>query len=662
MKQAQFDLRKWTYSDSSIVLDLPIELREAGEDLKILDTAHTIKTLGIVWNPTSDAFQFKVAHLQEDLQLKNLTKREMLSDMAKIFDPLGWLSPTIMKLKQLMQQVWQLKLSWDDQLPEEIFESYSSWRLKLNLLKELKINRFVLCKNQSDPIALHLSCDASELGYAACIYVVSTADDGGSKSSKSNLLVAKANVAPIKTQSIPRLEVCAALLGAHLLQSVEDALSRMHLTICEKHAWTDSTIVLNWLACEPSHWSTFVANRVSKIQECSLTWRHVSTKENPADPASRGLDPSLLKTCALWWNGPSFLLTGKFPKQYEVEDTTEELKKQTEVKTFLSTRTEDNDIIDLSSQNCLKKTIRIVAWVKRFCDEARKRKRFVTKYLSTEEKSDALKVLLRQEQEKFYHDERKTLLTQLQVKKSSSLLRFYPLLFEGILCVGGRLANADLPDEAKYPRIVPEKSELSRLIIGDAHSVTLHGGVNQTMAHIRTKFWIPSCRNQVRKLILNCVGCSCFHATPTLPLMGDLPKERCNIPTRAFTDVGIDFAGPFSCEDQKTSKIYMAIFVCFASKAVHIEAVSDLTTAACVAAFRRFVARRGCPSVIYSDNGTNFNGASSDLQILQEVLKAEHQDSLQAKAAGLNIKWKSRRSSAEKLNKARNVERHGKDI
>ena len=122
--------------------------------------------------------------------------------------------------------------------------------------------------------------------------------------------------------------------------------------------------------------------------------------------------------------------------------------------------------------------------------------------------------------------------------------------------------------------------------------------------------------------------------------MGDLPEERCNVPTRAFTDVGIDFAGPSSCKDQKTSKVYMAIFVCFASKAVHIEAVSDLTTAACVAAFRRFVARRGCPSVIYSDNGTNFNGASSDLQILQEVLKAEHQDSLQAKAAGLNIKWK----------------------
>ena len=251
-----------------------------------------------------------------------------------------------------------------------------------------------------------------------------------------------------------------------------------------------------------------------------------------------------------------------------------------------------------------------------------------------------MKVSLRQEQEKFYHDERKTLLTQPQVKKSSSLLRFYPLFSEGILCVGGRLANADLPDEAKYPRIVPEKSELSRLIIGDAHSVTLHGGVNQTMAHIRTKIWIPSCRNRVRKLILNCVGCSRFHATPTLPLMGDLPNERCNIPTRAFTDVGIDFAGPFSCKAQKTSKIYMAIFACFASKAVHIEAVSDLTTAGCVAAFRRFVARRGCPSVIYSDNGTDFNGASSDLEILQEVLKAEHQDSLQAKAAGLNIKWK----------------------
>ena len=249
--------------------------------------------------------------------------------------------------------------------------------------------------------------------------------------------------------------------------------------------------------------------------------------------------------------------------------------------------------------------------------------------------------LLRQEQRKAYSEEIKTLEIALQVKKESKILKLYPFLDDGVLCVGGRLAHANLPDESKYQRLIPQNSHLARLVVSNAHLSTLHGGTTQVMAHIRTRFWIPSCRSLVRKLVLNSVGCNRFNVKPQYPLMGDLPKERVDVPTKAFESVGIDFAGPFLCRKSARNvvKSYMALFVCFASKAVHIEAVSDMTTPACSAALRRFVARRGCPKTIYSDNGSNFIGTRAEVSQLQKILKAEHEDSLQTVAAGLLINW-----------------------
>ena len=126
-----------------------------------------------------------------------------------------------------------------------------------------------------------------------------------------------------------------------------------------------------------------------------------------------------------------------------------------------------------------------------------------------------------------------------QVKLQSKLSKLYPFLHEGILGVGGRLAQADLPDETKYPRLILEKSELARRVILDAHHSTLHGGATQTIAQIRTRFWIPGCWNQVRKLILNCVTCSRFIGNKEEPLLGDIPKERTSVPIRAFEDIGL---------------------------------------------------------------------------------------------------------------------------
>ena len=645
LKRGQFDLKKWTCSDASVTLNLPPEFREANESFEFLDQNHTIKTLGLVWNPTSDEFSFKVAHLEKNSATDSMTKRQMLSDIAKIFDPLGWLSPITMTLKHLMQQVWTLKIDWDESLPQEVSEAYGRWRSLLSSLRKLTLKRFVMSESQQERVSLHVFCDASEIGYAACVYVVARDHQGGRK---STLLTGKTKVAPLKFQSIPRLELCAALLGSQLIDNVEQSLRKMHIVVEAKHAWTDSTIVLNWISCEPSNWVTFVANRVAKIQENStISWNHVPTKENAADPASRGLDPPVLICNELWWHGPHWLITDEFPVPFCPQGTTEETRRSSkQAKTFLSQlpsteKKQSTDVIDLSKYNSLKKVLRVVAYVKRFINAMKHKRVSRAIFVSTEEITEAVMIILRQEQSKYHSEEIAALQSGPQVKKSSKILKLYPLLYEGVLCVGGRLAQADLPDETKYPRIVPEKSELARLIIIDAHNATLHGGCNQVLAFIRTQYWIPRCRNQVRKLILNCVKCSRFTVKCKQPLMGDLPRERIEIPSRAFQDVGLDFGGPFITKtgSKILTKSYMAVFVCFASKAVHIEAVSDLTTGAFIASLRRFASRRGCPTTIYSDNGSNFTGAKVEIEALKAIIQDEHSDSLQATAAGLNIKW-----------------------
>ena len=201
------------------------------------------------------------------------------------------------------------------------------------------------------------------------------------------------------------------------------------------------------------------------------------------------------------------------------------------------------------------------------------------------------------------------------MKPKSEICKLYPFLDNGFLCVGGRLVHARLPEESKFQRLISQNSHLARLVVLNSHQLTLHGGTSQTIAHIRTRFWIPSCTNLVRKMIMNCVNCNRFNSKPVFPLMGDLPKTRVDPPIKAFEDVGLFFAGPFLCRKSPNSpeKSYLALFVCFASKAVHLELVSDLSTAACIAAIRRLVSRRGCPKNLQSDNGKNFVGSEKKI-------------------------------------------------
>lgn len=217
-----------------------------------------------------------------------------------------------------------------------------------------------------------------------------------------------------------------------------------------------------------------------------------------------------------------------------------------------------------------------------------------------------------------FPDEYSRLMTTKEIPARSKLLSLQPFRDEdGLLRVGGRLKNALINYHEKHPIILPKNHALTDLIIQDAHEITLHGGPQLTLSHTRRKYWIMEGKNQVKRIVSRCVICFKNAPMPCQQLMGQLPAPRVTL-GRPFQKCGIDFAGPIQTRMSKgrgcrSYKSYIAVIVSFATKAVHLELVSDLTAAALLAALRRFIARRGLCTDIYSDNGTNFRRASKDL-------------------------------------------------
>lgn len=295
LDSAKFPLRKWVSNDPTITSTLsnsndPINSIRLGDNQKF-------KTLGILWSGHRDILTYEIPRLHDKTII---TKRVILSDVAKIFDPLGLLSPCIILAKIIIQKLWLNKLDWDDETPDLIKNQWINFQKNLPILEKLEIQRHITCKKPTN-IQIHGFCDASQKAYGACIYVRSI---NATNEIQTHLLCAKTKVAPLKILTIPRLELCSALLLAKLYNKVKHALS----INASYYLWSDSTIVLSWLHNHPSKLQTFVANRICEIQNTTNVenWRHVKSKQNPADLCSRGAFPDSLQNSHLWWFGPSW--------------------------------------------------------------------------------------------------------------------------------------------------------------------------------------------------------------------------------------------------------------------------------------------------------------------------------------------------------------------
>eukprot|EP00117_Sycon_ciliatum_P021255 scpid12026/ scgid6192/ len=559
------DLRKWRMSTD-----------EAAEESKVL---------GCTWTVT-DELCFPVGKT-DDVKLP-WTKRTLLKAVASIYDPLGFVSPYSLQGKILMQELWKLASGWDQPLSAESASIAIKWWQDRHLLPSLCFPRWL--GDRSDAPAVHLFCDASELGYGCCIYYVF---DGVSR-----LVFAKSKVSPLKAHTLARMELQAAFIGARCLQFVLEQSSVSPATV---HAWSDSMTVIQWLAAPPYRWKTYVSNRVSEIQaiakQHSVTWLHCPGADNPADIASRGASVTELMG-DVWQQGPAWLRDGQWPRKEEPVPT-DESQMELHVKAVLTPDAKNQWWLRLSKWTRVQGVVRrMLSW--KYKDAA-----------VVSAKAD--QVLLRAIQEECFPAELSELRNGRSVPKSSKIGQFSPFLDnDGLIRATLRLQFADLDPDTTHP-VLLAKHYLTRLMLTNVHVSRLHQGVEACLAFVRRRYLIVGGRRMLRAVKEKCVVCRRADAPTASERAAPLPADRV-LHQRPFCVVGVDHAGPLLVKDRGvSSKVWILLFVCATTRAVHLELVESLSEEEFLLAYRRFVARFGKPTLVRSDNGTAFAAASRRL-------------------------------------------------
>ncbi|XP_062712200.1 uncharacterized protein LOC134289763 [Aedes albopictus] len=625
MKCGGFVLRKWASNYKTVLRHVPEELWETSAELE-LDRSQAVKTLGLLWCPQRDVFKFKVPALPD---LPAVTTRIVVSEMSQLFDPLGLLGPVVVNAKMFIQTLWAADLSWDSELGEDSAAWWRKYRADIERLHHLEVPRRVLWNTQSQYF-IHCFCDASQKGYGCCVYIVSSDELG---QLHSHLLTSKSRVAPLRGQSIPRLELCAALLGSQL---VHNLLTNTNLS-APVTFWTDSAVALHWIKSRSNTWKVFVSNRVAEIQRLTkdAPWMHVPTDLNPADHISRGMLPSQILHDKLWWHGPAFLTSpvDQWPECAVSMPTKSEIEE--EMRPLVSLPLVDENVNIFSEFSELAKLTRFVAYCYRFRNNCKvpKNQRILSS-LSPEEVDFALKSMVRlaQSQEfptevRLYH--RKKTDKAVSISSKSPLKNLNLFLDEfGLLRIDGRLKNLNAPFDTRHPILLPGNHQLSWMIARSVHLQTLHGGPSLLLATMRQRFWPLRGRDLARKVVRQCVTCFRCNPTPASQIMAPLPSVRLR-PARAFAYSGMDYCGPFFVRPLigrgASVKVYVALFVCLVVKAVHLEVVPDLSSVACIAAVKRFVARRGRVLELHCDNATTFVGADRELRNLRKEFQQQFQ-------------------------------------
>lgn len=647
-----FNLHKFA-SNSKVVLGaLPQEI--LAKDLQNLDMScehlPVERTLGVHWNIQSDTFQFSVL-----LQDKPFTRRGILSTISSVYDPLGLVSPFLLNGKKLLQELCQDKRDWDEEVPDHIRYRWQRWRTELAQLSSLEIPR---CYKDTElaelkRVELHHFSDACQDGYGQCSYIrqVDVKDNVS-----CTLAFSKAKVAPVKMVTIPRLELTAALLSVKVSTFLTKELGYSEI---KNFYWTDSNVVLGYLANESKRFHIFVANRVQQIRNHTDVdqWNYIATNENPADSASRGMSADDLTQSDLWWKGPKFLnsmeplpITDVNPS---LEENDPEVKRvvthstsvMQELHRFPSMLTRLEYFSDWHrAKRAFAVCIRFKNLLKARAVKRQSVSSMTPRALKAKIKADyrrvdahemqlAEKAILQLVQVQAFPEETKCLGTSKKdqhrverhkrsIKRKSKLHKLDPYLGQdGLIHVGGRIHRANVASELAHPVVLPRSNHITRLVISHFHEKTCHSGRSTTLNEIRASgYWIVRGRAAVASVLRKCVSCKKWYGAPANQKMADLPVDRL-VDAPPFTYSGVDFFGPFYVKEGRSEKKrWGCLFTCLSSRAIHIEVAHSLSTDSFINCYRRFVGRRGPVRELRCDRGTNFVGAKSEMDAaLQEM-------------------------------------------
>ena len=587
-----FELTKWMSNSRAVLQSIPTA--HHAKNVKDIDLEDDPlpreRALGVSWLANEDLLQISAGN-----KVARFTKRGLISHYSMVYDPLGFVTPFVLVARLLYRKECQLNKGWDDELEAENEDRFRIWIDKLPTMAAVSVPRCIASPNMTNAqaIELHHFCDASESAYATVSYIRVVQHDGIIHCA---YLFGKARLAPLKIETVPRLELMAATLAVqnHLLLTTE-----MTLKFTEVYFWSDSTVVLGQIKSKDRRFPRFTANRIAAIHQSSTPdqWRYISTDDNPADVATRGsycLDR--------WLNAPRFMFDdcSSWPSQPLC---------------LVNETTGDDSPTDrlLHHFSSIEKLKRSVAWLCKFGSWLSDKNGVLTD-ISPEEIDQALHSVVRYVQKTTYTEEHQRLLANRGLVRSSPLYILEPYIDDSSLIrVGGRLKNSE--NAGKNQILLPAKHHVTLLIARDLHAnKCFHSGIEYMLAVLRSSFWVPRVRPLLSRIMRECIVCRKLAVRPMRQRMADLPPERLADDASPFKYVGIDCFGPVVVNrGRSTVKRYGLILTCMTIRAIHLEVLPTLSTNAFIDGLRRFISKRGVPEKIVSDNGTNFVGAQREL-------------------------------------------------
>ena len=478
LKEANMPLQQWT-SNSVELKNLIVETENPADQVNVL---------GLKWDTLTDTLSISTPTWDN----KPLTKRSLLSQVSSIFDPLGLITPLTIQGKMLIRQAWQTKLDWDTPLPEELKINWEEVKREFFDLESINFPRTTM--SQDSVYNLHVFCDASKLAYGAVAYI--------EQNGEINMLTSKAKVAPLKERTLPQLELTALLIGARLVKHILDTM--VNQQVGEIYLWSDNEPCLQWVKNDQCR-IVYVKNRVNEIIRLQEAYPfkllHVPTKGNPADLLSRGLTRKKFEE-SIWFKGPEWLCQrSQWPTQKEHVATFEintEIQPQIEVRPFF---------INIKDYSDWTKLIRVMKLVIKFINSCKQR---LGQPILDMTPAQYLFLQSQKEQYPLIRSILKNEIRKPQSHPSNKMISDLGLYIDhqNLIRCRGRLEFAKLGDGAKFPYLLPGKSDVARLWVSYTHQRLHHTGVNETLSSIRQVAWIPKGRQIIRGILRHCVICN----------------------------------------------------------------------------------------------------------------------------------------------------------
>ncbi|XP_062557225.1 uncharacterized protein LOC134222096 [Armigeres subalbatus] len=519
-EQGGFKLAKFSSNSKTVIDSLDPEIVAGCREGEV-------RVLGIRWDLQSDEFVFPLtfSNLDERFQSGEAipTKRQLLRFMMSIFDPLSFLSPITIQLKIIFQELWRLQSGWDDEIPDGLVPRWTDWLVETRKLNEIRFSRYYYPAVSSfSNVELHAFCDASDKAFACVVYMVHRSQGKVHVA----LVYAKSRVAPLKSQTVPRLELQGCVLASQMVSVLQ---TEMMVDITRVYFWTDSKICLSWLK---TGLTAYVGARVMRIKENGHgtdLWRWVPSQLNVADLATKC---SKFGNMHEWLRGPDFLHRDSmyWPTEEPLAMSTAELVNfQSEIIVDSSTNLlcytvheeASIELPDISRFSDFNRLIRSTAYYLKMrkllvLPRSEKPDRLT---LSVQEISDARNNWYKKVQAEVFGSELFNLKKTGYVKANSRLRTYSPFLHNGIIRMRGRVQDNNQSFEVNNPVILPDNHPFSTLIIRMYHIANAHQGLEAVINNVKERHRILKIRSQVKKYALSCVRCRELRAKPTVPQM-----------------------------------------------------------------------------------------------------------------------------------------------